>query len=232
MTLRVNWCRSCEPNFGDLLGPRLLRLYGYDVEWAPPEQAGYFTVGSILSKVPAGFTGTVYGTGFIRYGMSKDLRKARVLAVRGVGTRNAAGLSKRVTLGDPGILAPELLPGPHAGPDLGPVVIPHYVDHDILAAHPEAKVLDIRGNPDELISSVARASIVYTSSLHALILADALGVPQVLEPHPKVIGGLWKFEDYTSAFGLHVIPGQERLTPRDAMLERQDVLQSLLRELA
>ena len=71
---------------------------------------------------------------------------------------------------------------------------------------------------------MAGASVVYTSSLHALILADALGVPHVLEPHEAVIGGMFKFQDYASAFGEEIRPRQERLTDRAAMAQVQAAL--------
>jgi pyruvyltransferase len=226
--MKTNWCASCGAgnNFGDQLGPRLLRAYGHEVEWAPPAQAEIVTVGSVLSKIPAGWQGTVLGTGFIRPGMTADLRRARVLALRGWLTRASVKGPGRAVLGDPGILAPDLWPQtPHDGPRTA-VVAPHYVDKQLALRHPDAAVADVVGPPEEFVAALARASIVYTSSLHALILADALGVPHVLEPHESVIGGLFKFQDYASAFGESIRPGRERLTDRRAMAEVQESLRN------
>jgi hypothetical protein len=219
----MNWCRSCGGgrNFGDRLGPLLYRLNGHEVEWAPPDLADIVTVGSILSKVPNGWTGTVVGTGFIRPGMSKDLRRADVRAVRGELTRRAAGLPP-VPLGDLGILVGDL-PRDTVEP-IGVLGIPHYVDHDMKQSH----IADITGPIPALLGAIASASLVITSSLHAMIAADALGVPHIVVPHPDVIGGMYKFEDYASAFGVRLRPGKIRLTPRSLMEERQAELRALM----
>lgn len=224
--MRANWCRSCGSgaNFGDQLTPALLQHFGIRATWAPPARADLVCVGSILSKIPNGWAGTVLGTGFIRGGVRKDLRAARVLAVRGLLTRAGCKVHGDVVLGDPGILAIDLLTEPEPG---GALAIPHYVDHDLVRRHPEATYLDIRSNPAAFIRKVAGATIVYTSSLHALIAADALGVPHVLEPHPGVVGGMWKFRDYGSAFAETIRPHRKRLTPRRAMAARQAEIRGL-----
>jgi hypothetical protein len=61
-----------------------------------------------------------------------------------------------------------------------------------------------------------------------MIAADALGVPHIVVPHPDVIGGMYKFEDYASAFGVRLRPGKIRLTPRSLMEERQAELRALM----
>lgn len=229
--MKTNWCVSCGRgnNFGDQLGPRLLAHYGIPYTWARPQDADLITVGSILSKVPSGWTGTILGTGFIKAGYRKNLRQARILAVRGELTRATVAGARRAEVGDPGVLAPDLWP--QTAPD-GPrtaVVAPHYVDKQLTQRHPEAAVVDVCGPPGEFVAGMARASVVYTSSLHALILADALGVPHVLEPHESVIGGLFKFQDYASALGETIKPGRERLSDRTAMAQLQARMRDLYR---
>jgi len=227
-TLRLNWCATCGGgrNFGDQLGPLLLRHYGFDVTWAKPADAELVTVGSILSKVPPGWRGTVLGTGFIRAGMHKDLSRARVLAVRGVATREACGLPPGTPLGDMGLLVGDLPRATVA--HAGPLVVPHTVDHAIAARHPGVPVLSVKSDPAVVIGTIAAASVVYTSTLHGLITADVLGVPHVLEPHIDVHGGLFKYRDYASAFGERMRPGVERLTDRDAMAARVAALRALV----
>lgn len=229
--MRVNWCYRCGGgrNFGDQLGPILLRHHGIEVEWAKPAASELVTVGSILSKVPNGWTGTVLGTGFIERGMRKDLSRARVLAVRGALTLRAARLPARTPLGDPGILVPDL-PRTAIG-RTGTVIVPHYVDQAMAERHPRAMLAAITSDPAELLGIIAGADLVITSSLHGLIAADALGVPHVLEPHGSVTGGMFKFRDYASAFGLPVQAGVERLTPRPLMADRQAELRALLQSL-
>src|SRR6185369_8562696 len=142
-------------NFGDQLGPALLRHFGVEVEWAPPDKAELVTVGSILSKVPNGWTGTVLGTGFIRAGIARDLRQARVLAVRGAYTRRAARGASGAILGDPGVLIEDLFPGlPERARDYE-LVLPHYVDHDLAARHRGARAASIAGDPREMLEAIA-----------------------------------------------------------------------------
>jgi pyruvyltransferase len=229
--VKLNWCASCGGgrNFGDQLGPLLLRHYGFTVEWAKPAEAEVIAVGSILSKVPSGWRGTVWGTGFIRAGMTKDLSRARVLAVRGRATARACNLPDSVPLGDPGILVIDL---PRSGAAFtGPLVIPHTIDHDIEHRHRGATVIRATADPAVILGAIAMSEVVFSSSLHALIAADALGVPHVLELHPNVHGGMFKYRDYASAFGERIRPGVERLTPRPAMAARQAEIRALVERL-
>ncbi len=223
MTVRVNWCRSCGRggNFGDQLGPVLLARVGIEAEWAMPDQAQLVTVGSVLSKFKPGWRGTVWGTGFIQPSNHGSFTRARVISVRGELTRDRAKLPKGTSLGDPGVLAVDLIypPEEHGG-DL---VVPHYVDHDMVHRHAGAAFANIAGDSDALLTAVASADLVFTSSLHALIAADAFGVPHVYEPHPAVTGGEWKFNDYLSALGEPGIkPGVARVTPKPTMLAKQE----------
>jgi hypothetical protein len=97
--------------------------------------------------------------------------------------------------------------------------------------HPRTPRSSVTGDPRKLLLDIASAEVVYTSSLHGLIAADVLGVPHILEPYEKVRGGLFKFEDYVSAFGETITPGVERLTDRAAMQRRQDQLRAAFRSL-
>lgn len=227
--MRVNWCDTCGAwrNFGDQLTPVLLAHFGVPCTWSAPVRAELVVCGSILSKFPDGWSGTVLGTGFIRAGMRRRLR-ARILAVRGELTRAALGLPRGVPLGDPGLLVGDLTPVERGD---RVVVLPHYVDHAIAKRHPDARVLDIRTEPRDLIRQIGSAGLLYTSTLHGLIAADALGVPHVLEPHAAVVGGMFKFWDYGSALGETIWPGVRRLSSREAVGLAQDRLRAAFRSL-
>jgi len=161
--------------------------------------------------------------------MFSDLRTARVLALRGHITRAHVKMprpSKPYALGDPGILVVDL---PRDDVEPVPVLlVPHYVDKLMVERHPGLPVLDITASSSRVLGAIATAGIVITSSLHALIAADALGVPHVLEPSDKVTGGLYKFRDYVSAFDETVTPYRERLTTRGTMTLRQNQLRAAL----
>lgn len=236
MTTGLFWYRGSgveQHNFGDSIAPHLVRgLAGLEPVWQAMPGADLVTIGSVMSKVPDGWPGIVLGTGTIRSGLVRDLRRAIVLCLRGERTREACLPSGNPTLGDPGILAPDLFPAVRPLPRHDVVIVPHYIDHEMARRYPKAVRVDILADHRTVLAGIASAKLVVTSSLHALVAADALGVPQVLEPHPAVIGGLWKFEDYVSAFGLSIQPNTTRLTPRPLMTERQNALRACFRGLA
>ena len=228
--IRLNWCDACGggSNFGDQLGPILLRHYGLKVQWASPVTCTHISVGSILSKVPNGWTGTVLGTGFIQAGMRKDLGRARVLALRGIATKRACNLPKgcKPVLGDFGILVVDLPRTPHSPTKV--LCIPHSIDHDMVLRHPGAVALSATTPYRVLLGAIESADLVYSSSLHGIIAADALGVPHIWEPHHNVKGGAFKFNDYASAFGERISPNVRRLTPRPAMDRKISELRGLV----
>lgn len=230
--MKAYWCATCGPgNFGDALTPALLAAFGIPCEWSRVAQADLVMVGSVLSKVPSGWGGIVLGTGTIRAGMRPNLPHAKILALRGDMTRRASGIRRTIPLGDPGILAPVLLPErPEPEHDL--VLVPHYVDDRLVRRYRGVPVLDIRQPPERFLRELAKARTVATSSLHAMIAADALGIPHAWHQHPKVIGGTWKFLDYASAFDALLRPGVERLTDRRRMAARQEQIAALIRSLA
>ncbi len=218
-------------NMGDQLTPALLDWQG--ISWSLARtvaQADLMMVGSILGLVPDGWTGQVLGTGFIREGLTRDLSAASVLSVRGALTRDAAGLPASTPLGDLGVLAPQLADVVAIG-GRGVIRVPHYIDQDLGRNLPDDEVVSILLPPAIFTERLARADLVITSSLHGLITADALGIPHILQLHPGVLGGLWKFTDYATALGSTVEPGVERLSDRQAMVELQEQALSLLQGL-
>lgn len=213
-------------NFGDAIAPLLLsRLAGISASWTRPGAARLITIGSVVGHVPDGWSGVVLGSSSIDRTVRRDLSRARVLAVRGRLTRDACRLSAGVLLADPGILIGRIFTR-RTPPRRDVLVVPHYVDRDLAARHvrPGTRAVDVLGDPAALVDAIAGARLVITSSLHAMIAADALGVPHLVSIHPRVVGGAWKFEDYASAFGMTFRPGVERLTPRPAMLARQEAM--------
>lgn len=218
--MRTYWYRRV-PNFGDRLAPLLLEHFAIEAEWAPPAAADLVTLGSILQGLPRHWSGLVLGSGLIAEDRFADLHNARVLGVRGELTRDSLGLPRGTFLADPGILAPQLLVGRDVELRGDIAVAPHYVDDKLAARFPDARRIDVQADPVEVLEAIAAARLVITSSLHVAIAADALGVLHVIEPHPAVVGRLFKFNDYASAFGAVLEPGIPRLTERSAMAARQ-----------
>lgn len=216
--LKLHWAHG-KPNFGDWLSPKICgALSGREIIHAPPNRCELVAIGSILGRLRHGWFARptlVWGAGFIEE--RPALRsKHRYCAVRGHRT---AELLKGVTvdaLGDPGLLADLLVPDHASIPKRHRVaVVGHYKDRDhamvraFVAATPGAVALDIFTDPLELLRQLAASELVLSSSLHGLIAADALGVPNGwIEVSRTLRGGRFKFEDYYSVFGLKPVPNE------------------------
>lgn len=211
------WFRGRVPNVGDELTPILMaRMTGRravhvaDVAlpgWYPVQVA----VGSILETARSPNV-VVWGSGFIRSTGELSVRTARVTAVRGPMTAarlRAQGVACPDVFGDPGLLVPLFFPRAGTPPE-GPIgVIPHWseLDHPAIAALAlglDARVVDVRRPLEEVLADLWACSLVVSSSLHGLILADAYRVPSVwLKLSERALRGGFKFCDYFGSVGRH-----------------------------
>ncbi len=232
--MKVYWsrCGHGHGNFGDKITPMLLKHFGVPVEWAPPEHAELIGVGSVLEKVPNHFKGTIWTTGFMHESSRREFPGARVLAVRGRLTLESLTCPKveNVTLGDGGLLCDELSPSVRKKHKLG--IIPHFVDINdplvkVLAdSSRDIRVIDICAEESEVMRTVAECGNIISSSLHGLILADSLGIPnrwlELNRGAETVTGEGFKYRDYYSVFGPR--PEPLRLTDSTSL---DDVLDSI-----
>jgi hypothetical protein len=214
------WWRGSTPNFGDELTWLLLeRITGRRTVRRPLEECDLVGIGSHLEKVYIGLRRNrplVLGSGFLEEGPAADPIGLPVLAVRGRRTSDRMpDAPADVLLGDPGLLAPELLGLGHpAVPHRDVVVIPHamHVGTQFIEAcrsDTRISVIDPKASPLDTIASVRSARFVYASGLHGLILADSLGIPNAwVSPGPELYGGTNKFADYYSSFGVDRTPTQ------------------------
>ncbi|GAA4753072.1 polysaccharide pyruvyl transferase family protein [Amnibacterium soli] len=199
-------------NFGDLLGPEIVRrmrvLHGGADAPARPQAARLLSVGSILHFARDG--DVVWGSGVngrIPLDQYEDVR-LDVRAVR--GPRTAAFLAERgaavpSVFGDPALLVPrlmpELAPGPAAARD-DYVIVPNLHDHAAVAR--DRRTIDPRSPWRQVVGRIARARAVYASSLHGLVIAEAFGVPAV-----RIAARLeqdLKYEDYALGSGGDLLP--------------------------
>ena len=200
-----------HPNFGDALTPWILSRYGIAAVHTPPRDARAAGVGSIIEQLPPTFSGAIWGSGLM-HGEPVELPKATALAVRGPLTRAALGITHDVALGDPGILVARHAMRQSARWRLG--LVPHglHSRDGVLAdlatrAGSDATIIDVRAVPGAVIQRIARCSAILTTSLHGLIVADALGVPAVwTRRQPDLWGGDFKFRDYEAV----MTPGRTR----------------------
>ena len=219
--LKTFWWRWKYPhrlNFGDeLTAPLLERLTGRRVTWAAPDRCDIVGAGSVVQMIlrrQGENQPRVWGSGFIREPAPGE-KPARLdlLAVRGRSTLGRVeNLAPReIALGDPGILAPLLLDG-RVKKRYALGVIPHYHDvsspvvAQLRALGAGVRIIDVAWTPQEVAREIAACDAVLSSSLHGLVVSDALGVPNAhIRLSTKPQGGLYKFHDYYSAY-----PGPDR----------------------
>ena len=212
-------------NFGDILTPLLFeRLCGIELEWAPGDEAELFAIGSIVELIPRGYTGLVLGSG-CWYGEPVEIDGAEVLALRGVLTARLTGLHPPL-LADLGLLAPDLLANPYPERDLPLGTVRAGGD-----PRPHMGVaLEPAGDALALIATAARCERIVTSSLHGLVLADALGIPSMWDPYATAPG--FKFSDYASAYGERIEPYRWRVADQVQVAEKKRALRDVMASLA
>jgi pyruvyltransferase len=194
--------RSRVNNFGDLLGPWITARVHVVLGLGRPlsDKQRLLTVGSIMHFARNG--DVVWGSGVNGKVLSPGgFPKLDIRAVRGPLSAKAlcqSGNAVPEVYGDPALLIPHLWSDAELGIERrsgGTVVVPNF--HDLAGAPRGA--LDPRGDLVELVRRLASAERVIGSSLHAIIVAEAYGVPAVLvtsstEP-------TFKYEDYHRGTG-------------------------------
>ena len=189
------------PNIGDRISAMLLRHHGQEVQWSPPREADWVAAGSVLEHFD-GFTGTVWGTGRAGpHSPPTDLSAARVLALRGKDTLALAKTENVPVLGDPGILACDLVKqGPR---DSGyTAIVPHWQDQERMReTYREGVFVDVVDDVLEALRLISGASRVVSSSLHGIVFADSYGVTRMWDWFDGVQARGFKFRDYGTVLG-------------------------------
>lgn len=154
----------------------------------------------------------VWGTGSLRKESVIKTRPRKVCAVRGPLTRKkflSAGIDCPEVYGDPALLLPIIYqPKVEKKYKLGVAV--HFREWYLPCVtkfrqdHPEILFIDMGDYvswtdiPDKICSCEA----IVSSSLHALIVADAYQVPNAMIKFSDLVkGGTWKFKDYYAGVG-------------------------------
>ncbi len=198
------------PNFGDRLGPEIVEaVSGRQAVWCRDQrQPHILAIGSMMAG--ASLESQVWGTGVMhpRFGFGA-VQGARIHALRGqlsMSALKAAGIALGdVPLGDPAVLAPSLL-GIRACkvPQYRVGVVAHYVDrqHPVLRAmSQEEGVCDINVHDDPMVvlAAMANCEAIISSSLHGLVVAEALGLPNLwIQASDEIAGDGFKFNDWYS----------------------------------
>lgn len=170
-------------NFGDLLGPeivfRMVKREMPEVAWESG-RGRLLAVGSILSMARPG--DVVWGIGVNGKSLNRQysLENVSFRAVRGPLTRrfvnNHGGVCPAV-YGDPGLLVPLLWSEDElTGPKRDVTIIPNLNDLRLYDLEDE-RVLLPTAPLEQCLSRIRNSRFVIGSSLHAIIVAEAFGVP-------------------------------------------------------
>ncbi|PPF20237.1 polysaccharide pyruvyl transferase family protein [Rathayibacter sp. AY1A4] len=215
---RAPWARFVPirrrvDNFGDLLGPmiveRILQREGISPGSAP-ERRRLLAVGSILKLARDG--DTLWGIG--ANGKSLDARfdftDLDVRAVRGPLTRGflrARGIAVPEVYGDPGLLVGTLWGRDELRrntPDRRVTVLPNLNDlrrmrADGTAPRAEDGLVEPTRPVLEVLGAIAASDLVVGSSLHAIVVAESLGIPARLVASASEPD--FKYRDYYEGSG-------------------------------
>lgn len=227
-----------KQNFGDRLTPLLLsRFANINVEWSTANASDIVVVGSILEQLPRDYKGIILGSGKLHSKTIVDFPEANILALRGPLT--AKGVKGNFVLGDAGLLADELIPVQERIHNLG--IVAHWTDRtlefDSRFSKYNPKIIHVTDDPIDVITQIAQCKKIISSSLHGIILADALGIPRRIEIAPRMLshahqeGGLFKWQDYSASIDEELVIGVTKEINHNKIEEKQHELFDVFEEL-
>ena len=192
-------------NFGDLLGPvivhRVLEDLGIDPGSGSDKRL--LAVGSILRLAKQGDTIWGVGANGKSLGAPLEFTHLDVRAVRGPLTRQYLAehnIDAPAIYGDPGLLIGHYWDRDELGksyPKREHIVLPNF--HDYSAAKPTANLVNPQNDLWSVIGQIAAADFVVGSSLHAIVIAESLGIPARLVA--SKVEPRFKFDDYYQGTG-------------------------------
>lgn len=165
-----------------------------------------YGIGSIIQG--GAQNATIWGSG-LKNGVEdigflfKHTRKLDIRLVRGPRTREALmrqGFRCPEKYGDPALIMP-LIYAPEGGKTGEPLVVLHHASQ----IQCENSITPLYTDYKEFINRIASSSLVISSSLHGIILAEAYDVPAVLLDDDAV-KNKFKYEDYYYSTGRHEFP--------------------------
>lgn len=210
MNVKAYWWNAV-PNFGDAIAPLLLEHFLSEhfkikVEWDTISHSSIASIGSILEHIPPLWDGYILGSGKLKENTQlHNMSKAKVLALR--GPLSARAFKGSHALGDPGLLANELVGPQEKKWDLG--IVPHWKDKEladrftsIIKPPHTVLVINPKDEPLSVLRAIGSCRRIVTSSLHGMIVSDAFGgIPRRVEMCAALDkeGGDFKFRDYSAS---------------------------------
>lgn len=181
-------------NVGDNLNHFIIsELSGKNVVMAlDRNKPHYVCCGSILGEYTE--ASSIWGAGFF-YDHQKLNFDIPVYAVRGELTRSQIG--KDVPVGDPALLLP-LFYSPSIEKKHKIGVIPHWSNMAKAIDKSTEYIIDPMQSVKDFVDDILSCEIVYSESLHGLIISDAYKVPNKWVKIGGDVGGDFKYLDYYS----------------------------------
>ena len=193
-------------------------------------------LGSIMEQLPPNWAGIVAGIGKLHEKTQPHLHNAIVLALR--GPLSAKGVKGDFAIGDPALLADELVGAVDKEYELG--VVPHWTDkaleHNPIFLRYKPKIIRVSDDPLKVIREIGQCKKIVSSSLHGIIVADAFNIPRRTEIAPRMLthshqeGGIFKWRDYAASVGVPFKIGLTQEADRNKVMERQHELYDALQE--
>lgn len=261
-------------NAGDLMNISIVeKLSGYKVERCKTFAAEMIAIGgalyglqysdrieqNIAQHVLKLFYGNkpiyVWGSGFWHNNNNNGLyrKNLKVCALRGALSQkklqNLTGKFYDVPLADAGLLVDMLFSPETVSKEYKIGLIPHMSQQNDevmrkLKNQNEIHIIDIKQMPQEVGREIAKCECILSSSLHGLIFADSLNIPNMhIRCRHDLPEGNFKFEDYYSSYGLkdagvfledHVPTFQEviesyKVQPQNVKEKRELLLRAFLK---
>ena len=222
---KVGYNRSLGPyNLGDSLGlvivDYLLSNRGLKRDAPVKGRKHLFTVGSNIfggEYIGNYQNATIWGSGILKEPSPRlsflqrlSHRHLDIRAVRGPLTREVLlrfGHNCPEVYGDPAILMPMIYSPSDTTKKNDFIVIPQFYNECIFRdEHPDLPMVSMNTNDyQSVIDKIVASKIVYTSSLHGIILAESYGVPAVFyRGLAKTID--FKYKDYYYSTGRFEVP--------------------------
>lgn len=174
----------------------------------------------------------VWGSGFWHSNNNHNLYRTnlKVCALRGACSQkklyDLTGKKYDVPLADAGLLVDLLIDKDNIIPKYKIGLIPHMSQQNdtvikTFIKRGDIHVIDIKRTPQEVAKEIAECETIVSSSLHGLIFADSLHIPNMhIRCKHDLPEGNFKFEDYYSSYGLE----DEGLFLEDYMPTYQDII--------
>ena len=205
--INLFWQRK-DGNFGDELSPYIVsKISGQKIKFSnspSQSQTVYMAVGSILHHLGKGMRWCeIWGSGLMD-GNHKLLNPKKIHAVRGPLTRQfliRQGINCPDIYGDPALLLPQLFnPKVEKKYEFG--IVPHFIDQKNewikkQRSRDDTLIINVYNPVEKVIKDILSCKMIFSSSLHGLIVADAYRIPSLwIKLSNKIKGKGFKFRDY------------------------------------